>query len=159
MPEEQDLQKAAEEEKGKTLSQLLSAAFTKSVIVNVRGVNLILEQPDKQSVLDIQLQTVNSFGDVRKFVYNPEKLKELSENKRKEIQQKLEEIRDLQTIKLIRLCCISEELDELDDDFLQMIVFQTGGDSSPLAVAAKKLTGTWDNDFIQDDPFFRRSSI
>ena len=157
MSKEVETQNLAEEKKSKTLRELLSAAFAKTVVVNLRGVELTLTQPPKKKIFQIQLETLSKLGDARKFVSNPEKMKELSDEEKEDILDKTQEIRDLQTIKLIRLCCISEELNEVDDDFLQMMVFQTGGDSAPISVAAKKLTGTYDNDFIQDDPFFRRS--
>ena len=159
MSPEVKTQQAAEEKKSKTLVELLSAAFAKTVVVDLRGVKLTLTQPPKKKIFEIQLETLRKLGDARKFVSNPEKMKELSDEEKEDILDKTQEIRDLQTVKLIRLCCISEELDEVDDEFLQMMVFQTGGDSAPISIAAKKLTGTYDNDFIQDDPFFRRTSI
>lgn len=168
MSEEQLKQEVTEDEKSKSLVDLLSAAFCKSVTVNVRGVKCFLEQPEKQDVLNIQLDTATKFGEARKFIANPEKLKKLSKEEKQKILDQTDEIRDQQTLKLIRLCCKRVEapndeeiksLDEIDDEFLQMVVFQTGGDASPLAVTAKKLSGLYDNDFIQDDPFFRRSTI
>ena len=156
MSKEVETQKAAEEKKQATFLKLLSAAFAKTVVVDLRGVKVTLTQPKKQAVFEIQLDTLKTLGDMRKFVADPEKMKELSQDEKEDILNKTQEIRDLQTVKLIRLCNTTGELDELDDEMLQMIIFQTGGDSAPISIAAKKLTGTYDNDFIQDDPFFRR---
>ena len=159
MTKEVKQQKAAEVKKSKTLSNLLSTAFCKSVVINLRGVKLTLEQPAYKDVLQIQLDTIKEMGDMRDFIIDPEKMKGVPDNRKEEILEEVKYMRDRQTVKLLRLCCNDEELEEVPDDVLQMVIEQTGGDSAPIVVAVKKLTGTYEDDLIQDDPFFRRTSI
>ena len=171
MSKEIKQQKAADEKKSKTLLGLLSAAFCKSVTVNLRGAKFYLEQPKYKDVLDIQLETIKNLGDMRKFVVDPKEMKKLSKDEQENVLDITQQIRDMQTVKFIRLCCTKIEspledgeietlqIDELTDEMILMMMQQTGGDSAPIVVAAKKLTGTYDNDLIQDDPFFRRTAV
>lgn len=171
MTTEQKQQEVAEEKKQVSLHNLVSAAFCKSVTVNIRGVKLTLEQPKKQDVLNIQLDTFTKMGDAREFITNPKKMESLSKEEKDDILDQAQDITDAQTVKVIRLCCTKVEipngdgeyevvsLDELSDDDIKTVVFQTGNDASPLSIAAKKLSGLYDNDLIQDDPFFRRAAV
>ena len=162
---QEETQKVAEQNKSKYLLGLLSAAFCKSVTVDLRGIKLTLKQPKYKDVLNVQLDTIARLGEYRKFILDPKGLEEIKDEKRQEeILEKTKDIRDGQTIQLLRLCCGNDEIgkefkEELTEEMIKTIIQQTGGDYSPLVVAVKKLTGTYENDMVQDDPFFRRSPI
>ena len=153
-------QKKAAEQKSKSLLGLLSAAFCKKVEIDLRGIRLVLKQPKYQDVLNVQLDTIKAMGDMRNLLIDPESLDKMNEEKKESLLEEAKDIRDKQNIELCKLCCeedeVGKEFKALSDEMINTIIYQTGGDHSPLIIAVKKLTGTYENDLVQDDPFFRR---